>query len=357
MMSVIYLLFVLTWARTAIATRAQGSLSYTSESQGMLHYMTRFGVGKGRDFFVYGEVTRSKSELVPFYSRMVLALLPQQTWDYLYSNASQPYTSCDKLLSDPLENSRLDDYSECKDKNHTMDYLRIVPCEHKEGDFRLCNQPTTYDVVEGYDFTYQVAAAPQTEFYYLVFLTCSRNFTKDNECGWTRTVAITVQYNIHLVNSRPNQSNPYTNEFSYELEGVLTLQLFFTMSYLLLATVHFLLHVKCCKARSRYSMHILVKVFSGSLVLEALYVFTELIHISIYAGNGKGEVAIQYLGEVCNQFSDWLLILVVILVGKGWQVTTSSLRWSKVTMLIWGAYIVFSGIFFIWTVVSICNST
>lgn len=325
-----------------MATRIEGSLS--SESQDILHYMTRFGVGRGHDLFVYGSARRNT---MASNSHMVLALLPQQTWDNLYTTL-QSNSNCDDLFKGPLGKSRLNDSSTCGD-NQTMDYLRIVPCKHSHGNFHSCNQPPNTEVIEGFDFTYHISTAPKTEFYYLVFLTCSRNFSAN--CSWAPTEDLTIQYNIHLVNDRPDESNPYSNEFPYEMKGVLSLQLFFTGSYLILVFVHFLLHIKCFR-KQRYSMHILVKLFSASLVLEAAYVFMELIHSSVYARNGKGVLSIQYLGEVCNQFSDWLLILVVILVGKGWQVTTSSLRWSKVTVLIWGAYIVFSAIYFIWTVVS-----
>ena len=338
------LVTLLMCTRSAMATRVEGSLS--SESQDILHYMTRFGVERGHDMFVYG---KAYSSLVSD-SRMVLALLPQQTWDRVFEKTSQSVFSCDDILKGPLVKS-MDNSAKCrnKTKNRNMDYLRIVPCENSNGSFQACNQPRGTVVVEGFDFTYQVSIAPKTEYYYLFFLTCSRNVNVN--CSWTPTDALTVHYSIHLVNSLPKKSNPYTNEFPYELKGMLSLQLFFTISYLLLILVHFLLHMKCCH-KQNYRMHILVKVFSASLVLEAVYGLMELIHTSVYAGNGKGTIYMEYFGEFCNHFSDWLLILVVILVGKGWQVTMSSLRWFKVTVLILGAYTVFSASYFIWTVVS-----
>lgn len=183
-------------------------------------------------------------------------------------------------------------------------------------------------------------------------MSCTRNGSMN--CEWASTDQINIEYDISLVNELPNNSIFYNNEFPYDLQGTLTLQIVFMVFYSILIGMHFLLHSRLCvRDHRRYSMHFLVKLFSASLVLESVYVILELIHSLVYAGNGHGVVTLKYLGEVANQFSDWLLILVVILVGKGWQVTTSSLRWSKVTAAIWGTYILFSAIYFVWMIVSL----
>ena len=338
-------LVVITWGWPTSATRVQSS---TSSEKGVLQYLTRFGVRHGRDFFVYGTVTRNPYQRIGYNSAMVLALLPQQAWDDVY-NSFKHSADCEGFFKNPLGMSWLHNTSQCNGNSpkKSIDYLRIVPCQHTGENFTLCNQPPDMEVFDGYDFTYQVSSVPHSEFYYLAFLTCSRAAN----CSWVKSDAIAVHYNIHLVNDRPYESNPYTNEFPYDLNGVLSYQLFFMICYLLLILIHFLLHFKSLR-KGISKMHVLVRLFSVSLILATLFVSLQLIHTSVYAGNGKGLFIFHYLGEVCNQFSDWLLILVVILVGKGWQVTTSSLRWSKVTMLIWGAYIFFSGIFFIWIIVS-----
>ena len=330
-------------------TRVKGSLSRSDKpGQRLLYYLERFGVGKGHHLYVYGNVYRNNDDQIGFHSRMTLGLLPQKAWDKFYAEASRSSPICENVITKTLNNSMMLDDDRCP-SDGTKDYLRKVPCDYLDGNYVHCNQPSSVVVINGQNFTYEVIS-DATQYYYLFLMTCTRNSSV--ECQWASTGSISINYNIHLANAHPNNTNRYTNEFPYNLQGMLTLQLVFLIFYLILIPIHSILHSQFCIKGRRYSMHILVKIFSVSVALEALYVLLELLHLSVYAGNGHGVVAFKYLGEAANQFSDWLLILVVILVGKGWQVTTSSLRWSKVTAVIWGAYIFFSALYFVWMVVS-----
>jgi len=327
--------FNLCWKRGAVAIRVKGTISIDNDTKVSLQYLTRFGVAGGHSFYVYGN---AKSLSENNTSNLVLGLVPQDTWNNLYA-FTQRKKKCQELLDGPLTGAQLVDCPQ-GGKN---DYIRILPCANSR-----CNQPPNTPVIDTFDFTFEKKAeVEKTEFYYLFYLNCDWH----GRCLTNEAVSFKMSYNIYLVNDAPNQSDSYSNEFSYEMEGLLTIQLVFTIAYVFLIAVHFLLHCNGMCRKRQYSMHLLIKLFSVSLVLEGTYVFSELIHLSVYASDGVGVVVIRYLGEICNQVSDWLLILSVILVGKGWQVTTSSLRWSKVTVLIWSAYIVFSAIFFTWTVV------
>ncbi len=336
------------------ATHVKGSLVYRqSERPKFVFFLSRFGVSKGHDMYTYGTIYRNNDDLIGFHGQMTLVLIPQVVWDDFYNvshhYSDDYYAKCDAVMQASLNDSILISDDRCPARG-TEDYLRSVPCDYDDGNYTQCNQPQSLLVVDGQNFTFRITAAPSTSYYYLFLMTCTRNASVN--CGWASTDVLSISYDIRLVNNRPQLSNSYTNEFPYDLQGTLTLQIVFTLLYLSLISVHFLLHSRLCVKKGNYRIHVLVKVFSLSLVLESLYVLLELFHSSAYAANGKGVVAFKYLGEVANQFSDWLLILVVILVGKGWQVTTSSLRWSKVTVGIWGAYIFFSAIYFVWTVVS-----
>lgn len=337
------------------STQVRGSISYDADNgqRNFVFFLSRFGVQKGHQMYTYGTVYRNNNDQISYHSLMTLVLIPQGTWDNFYGKAPRhsSYSSgkCEEVITTTLNSSKMLDDDRCPSRG-SKDYLRKVPCDYLDGVYTQCNQPPNLSVINGQNFTFHVIGAPKTEYYYLFLMTCTRNSTV--KCEWAATSEISISYDIHLVNAHPNDTNPYTNEFPYDLQGTLTLQMVFSMFYLTLIPIHFILHSRFCVKGRRYSMHILVKVFSASLVLESLYVVLELLHSSVYASNGQGVVALKYLGEVANQISDWLLILVVILVGKGWQVTTSSLRWSKVTAGIWGAYIVFSAAYFVWMVVS-----
>jgi hypothetical protein len=339
-------------------THVGASISYHSEQEeNFVFYLTRFGVQKGRDLYVYGNVYRNSNDQIGYHSLMTLVLLPQGAWDRFYGkipHGGHSYDNmCDVVINETLSDSLVLDDDRCPVRG-SKDYFRKVPCELTDGNYAHCNQNPSVAVISGKNFTFHVRTAPQTEYYYLFLMTCTRNSSV--KCEWASTDSLTIRYDIDLVNAKPNDSNPYTNEFPYELQGTLTLQLVFLIFYIILIVIHFTLHSRLCTRGQRYSMHVLVIVFSVSLVLESLYVLLELLHSSIYAGNGQGLVAFKYMGEVANQFSDWLLILVIILVGKGWQVTTSSLRWSKVTAGIWGGYILFSTMYFVWMIVSCCGT-
>lgn len=344
-------------ASVACSTQVKGTLSYDpGGKRRFVFFLSRFGVSKGHNLFVYGTVSRkSSNDPIPFSSLLTLALVPQTTWDSFYRKAPRNrYFSEDAcrtvLTSTGLNESIQENDDQCRG-NGTRDYLRVLPCDHGGENYKSCNQPSFVSVFNGSDFTFNVSSAQRTEFYYLFFMTCTRNFSASINCDWGFTEKINVNYDIRLVNGVPGKANPYTNEFPFDLQGTLTLQLFFAILYFAVILTHFVLHSRFC-VEKRYKMHILVKIFTVSLVLESIFVLLELLHSAVYASNGRGVMVLRYFGEVANQFSDWLLILVVILVGKGWQVTTSSLRWSRVTVAIWGAYIFFSALYFVWMVVS-----
>lgn len=338
------------------STQVRGSISYDADNgQNFVFFLSRFGVEKDHHMYAYGTVYRNNNDQISYHSLMTLVLIPQSTWDEFYAKAPRHSRfnpgMCEEVITKTLNNSIMLDDDRCLSKG-SEDNLRRVPCDFLDGQYTQCNQPLTQPVITGQNFTFR-KRTPKTEYLYLFLMTCTRNSSSVMcEREWASTDKISISYNIHLVNAHPNDTNPYTNEFPYDLQGTLTLQMVFSIFYLTLIPIHFILHSRFCVKGRRYSMHMLVKIFSVSLVLESIYVLLELLHSSVYASNGQGVVVLKYLGEVANHVSDWLLILVVILVGKGWQVTTSSLRWSKVTAGIWGAYILFSAVYFVWMVVS-----
>ena len=318
-----------------------------------LRYLAKFGVASGQNLYVFGSV-KAKDTLINIGSGLVLVLIPQNITESLVANYET--MSCQEVLSSVFSESISVDDKVCP--NGTKDYIRRFPCTRETPS--SCNQPSSVRVVTGNDFTFRVEEAPKTEFYYLFMLACNRNYSVN--CRWIETEDTTLNYDISLVNMDPENSsylNPFVYQFSLEMEGLLLIQLIFSVAYLVLLSIHLAMHCglcgKCCNTSGIgcRGMHRLPAVFTASLVLEYLHVVFELIHYAVFAGDGFGAVWCMFLGEVFNQFSDWLLILVLLLVGKGWMVTDSALRWKKLTFGVWGAYVLFFSIYFIWTVVSV----
>ena len=347
-------LCVLLAHRLSSGTRISGTISHEHRGGSVeLFYLSKFGVAAENPLFVFGAVQR-RDLFIQYDSQMVLVLLPQGTTNQLMNN----YLSldCSQLFTQVLNDSKY--VAEDKCVGGSMDYVRTLPCERKHSN--ACNQPHNIPIIGGNnDFTYHVESSPSTQYYYLFMLACVHNITELDVCEWGETEESNVLYDITLANSNPenNTVNPFTYQFPYELQGVLILQMIFSVVYFILLTVHFLVHSGVCakacpKPGGACKMHRLPVLFTVSLFFEFVHILLDLIHYSAYAGNGYGAVWCKYLGEVANQVSDWLLILVLILIGKGWMVTTCALRWRKLTFGIWGAYVFFFTMYFVWTVVS-----
>ncbi len=318
-----------------------------------LYYLAKFGVASGQNLYVFGSV-KTEDLFVTIRSGLLLVLVPQDVSDSLV--AKHGVMSCNAVFESVLNESISVDDHTCP--SGMKDYIRRLPCNNQ--DPLSCNQPNSIRVVPGNDFTFRVKESPKTEFYYLFMLACDRNYS--SSCKWSETENSTLWYDISLVNSDPENNthlNPFVYQFSLELEGVLLMQLLFSVVYLALLSIHLAMHFGLCGKWCKTSaigfrrMHLLPAIFTASLVLEFLHVIFELIHYAVFAGDGFGAVWCLFLGEVFNQFSDWLLILVLLLIGKGWMVTDSALRWKKLTFGVWGAYVVFFSVYFIWAVVSV----
>lgn len=353
------LLAVLSSLDYVTPTRLTGSVNYSAKNRELVVFLTRFGVKSGRDVYLFGAANRVHKDghWIGFNSRMTLAFIPQAAWNDFYRNAGKlrSIATCqDVMASTQLNRSVIVGDNACASGRE--DYIRKLPCDPPTGDHTVCNQPEDVKLVPHSNFTYRRQNASDTEFYYIFILACSRNATAT--CDWAGSDEVYFNYDISIVNSDPIAPNydHFDYEFPYEFHGVLILEMLFTILYLILTVVQFILHSRLVAGKG-YTPHLLIQIFTISLILNLLHVTCEMIHFSVYAANGIGVIALKYFGEVFNQLSDWLLILVLILVAKGWQVTTSTIRWKKVTSVVWGVYIFVSGIYFIWMVVSVCMCT
>lgn len=341
------LLVVLSELEPVFSTQVRGSLDYRHGDE-LVKFLAKFGVEKGHDVFLFGKADRKYGKVVSFDSGMLLAFIPATVWKGFYK-ASQRH-SCEQAINGSLHDSQYTD-SQCHGGRE--DYLRFLPCKDL-GETTVCdNQPEAVHLVHGSQFTYRVHSVPRTEFYYAFLIGCYRNYTAT--CMWDYPNDVEFTFTVHIVNSDPdttNNTNPFVYEFPYQLNGILILFITFTSCYLALYIFHLVIHTRLCNKKD-YRMHRLIQVFTVSFTLELIHVIFELIHYSVYAHNGMGIIALKYLGDVFNLFSDWLLILVLILMGKGWQLTTAAIRWKKLTFTIWGMYIFFSALYFMWLVVSV----
>lgn len=348
--SLLYLLAHLTSLEHVTATRLSGSISYSDLNRNLVFFLSRFGVEGGHEIYVFGTAVREKEHQIGLNSRMTLAFVPQATWDSFYSLAKDPNSpgNCQHVMNTTLGSSIIVGENSCV--SGFDDYLRKVPCNPTDGIYIYCNQPASVNVTLESDFTYHKRNAPNTEFYYVFIIACTRNVSET--CQWGDSDAVYFEYDVTIVNSDPSRSKDvFYYHFSFEFQGVLILEMVFTALYLVLVVIHFTLHSRLIAGKG-YSPHRLINLFTISLLLEFLHVCCEMIHFAVFAADGRGVITMKYFGEVFNELSDWLLILVLILVAKGWQVTTCTVRWKKLTSIVWGVYISISAVYFVWMVVS-----
>ena len=338
------LLFLL--ALGANTSRIRGSWRHDRHG-GKIKYLTKFGVQRDHEIFAYGSCVRTGKNYVSFYDKLALVFVPQSVWDAFYRKVRRSKDSCEDFMSSPFNNSITPD-NRCSDHSN-RDYFRVVPCDHQ----KICqNQPAYVPLVVGSTFTFRVDST-DTQYYYMALVGCLQNTSTSRPCAWERSDSLGIRYDIHIVNSDPDSTaypDPFVYEFSYDHIGLAIVYIVFSFVYLALLTFHLAMHSPVCTPTG-YKHHRLPTLYTFSLVLEFLHVMLVMTHYSVFSVDGVGVKPLLYMGQVANFISDWLLILVLILIGKGWQVTTATVRWKKTTAFIWLIYIVVSAVFFAWNVV------
>ena len=335
---------VLVLCSPATPTRIRESWNYKLEPA--LNYLTKFGVKKGHQVFAYGSSLRKASSSHYGYDEtLVLAFTPSSTWDKFYHLESKDPRNCGRFMS-PFDGS-VSPVDGCYQGNSTApDLYRVVPCDHQ---YKCANQHNI-PLVHGSNFTFRVIS-PSTQYYYLFLVGCSQN-NGTSPCKWLPSSSVAIDFDVHIVNQDPAlPSNPFTYEFSYNLIGLMLIYIIFSCIYFTVLFFHLLMH-SCICTPERYKHHRLTIIFTVSLALETFHILLIMSHYCVFSEDGIGVSPLYYLGQALNFISDWLLILVLILIGKGWQITTATVRWKKTTLVVWVVYIIVSGVFFSWIVVS-----
>ena len=341
------LLAVLAFSPLAMATRIRGSWSYRPSGDRLI-YLTKFGVQEGHQVYAYGtSVRRTSGGHVGFDETLVLGFVPSSTWERFYRLERRSGHDCQDFMEPPFKGSLAPD-ERCYQKNYTADLYRMVPCDYQQ----QCKNQHLTPLVPRSAFTFRITSH-SSQYFYLFMVGCNQNANTTLPCVWFPSNDVAIDYDIHIVNQDPQfPTNPFTYEFSYNLIGMMIAYIIFTCVYFAVLIFHLLVHSCICTPHN-YKHHRLTHIFTSSLLLEALHVLLVMAHYCVYSKNGVGVAALLYMGQALNFISDWLLILVLILIGKGWQITTATIRWKKTTLVIWITYIFVSAIFFSWILVRI----
>jgi hypothetical protein len=322
--------------------------------------VARFGYNSGDDGFLYGNITITGQDYT--YNTATIVFVNGNYYNgktELYQGVQGRTRNCSTMMK-PLVEVSLMPVKNCTKPHlkNPKDFLRSVPCAQDE----LCPSPdwnVTGPVVPGSQLTFRVATSSPKDWFALL-LGCSispvqANSTKNDTwkpCVWKRLPnTIAVEYDLWLVNGDPSGSrNFFIFQFSFELQGVLQMAIVFLALFVGLGAIH-LFGVLILKAPG----HTLIRLYTASLFSESLGITFHFIHYMIYAKNGVGIVSLRDLGDFCVIVTQCLFMLLLLLIAKGWTITTVYLTNKKYVAGLWITYVILNIVLFIVNIVTSLN--
>jgi len=169
-----------------------------------------------------------------------------------------------------------------------------------------------------------------TYFWYLVVADCSVK-TLDLE-----------SYEFLFLNS---EYGPWEKQFSFDRWGIGQTYIAFFVLYVILLSLHL---YGCWQLFRVEAYHPLVKILTVAVILEFFDTTFQMIHYSIYAGDGVGAPALEAFGNLLNMGSNLLLMFFCILVAKGWAITSHYLSQKNIVLIVMSLFILGYLFLFIW---------
>lgn len=245
-----------------------------------------------------------------------------------------------------LEDKITDNDKKCSDLATLCDasYIRRFPCVDGE-----CQNTS---LVPHSQITYSINSS-STQFYYAVLLSCIYD---DDSCSWENSNSEGyINYDVWLVSGDPftTKHDSFTYQFSYHQHGILIVLVIIITLYGILLPFHLVGYTCVC---GRCQMPKFVRIFTVALFLEFSGLTFIVIHFSLFADDGKGIPALYDIGFFFEILADCVLLLIVLLVAKGYRVTISVIRQKKVLFVVWLVYFSTVITFTLWTLVSTSKS-
>ena len=183
----------------------------------------------------------------------------------------------------------------------------------------------------------------ETEYWFLVFL---GYVYVDARSPWQKASGTQFDYEITLTNV---PSDVFTQQFSYDMKGVAIVTMVATFTYLVLLAFQVAFSTYSCVCL-KTRLHLLVKLFASLLLLELVGHGFQLAHMGVYTQDGVGLAPLGHVGAGLVILGNCFLVLLFLLISRGWQLTKAVLHYKIVTFVLWALYVVFSAIFFAWMV-------
>nr|CAG4645439.1 EOG090X03T7 [Lynceus sp. MCZ IZ 141354] len=303
------------------------------------HFLVKFGFQKTilqnrgeTQGYIYGNITSNENVTHP----VTLAVLDRGYFLEYYGNSSvaNRELAC-ALMTKKISSVAYD--SQCFDDGKE-DFLRKVPCPLNG----LCvDEDKQENVVKGHQFTYAIQDLVQPRFWYISFVACHRDPSKN--CTWKPVSEdYTINYDIHLVNGNPysKHQNPLEYEFSFDKQDTVEIYLATLAGYICLLPLQLYAVMR--------QKHPVPRLFTIGLVLGLSGEFFNVIHSLKFAFDGIGFMSVAILGDVMDILSQTLLMLLLLLLAKGWAVTHMDLSNKPLMFIIWALYGIIHVLLYVW---------
>ncbi|UYV70448.1 hypothetical protein LAZ67_7003027 [Cordylochernes scorpioides] len=99
--------------------------------------------------------------------------------------------------------------------------------------------------------------------------------------------------------------------------------------------------------------HRLTRIFTGSLLLRLLYLVCFFMHFLVYSVDGLGMSALRLLGDFLYILSESLLLLLLLLLAKGWAISKVELGWVPSLILLWLLYTCLQVMLYLWNTMEV----
>lgn len=306
------------------------------------HFLAKFGFQKTNlkdrsqtQGYIYGNITTSSN----ISQHVTLAVLDRGFFLEYYGNSTQKTDAC-RLMFNRIDGVAYD--SQCNDGG-SQDLLRKIPCRVGQ----LCvDEDNPSNVVENYQFTFHVEDLSQPRFWYVSFVACYRD--KSTNCSWKPYEGeVTFDYDIWLVNGDPHSKNqnPLEYQFSFDSQDTVEIYLVFLTCYLFLTPLQVYAVMR--------QKHPVTKLFTAGLLTAVCGLFLNVFHCLKFAFDGKGFETAAIIGGVLDICSQTLLMLLLLLLAKGWAITRKELSWRPLLFSIWAFYGLIHVLLYVWDLVTL----
>nr|CAG4649218.1 EOG090X03T7 [Scapholeberis mucronata] len=308
------------------------------------HFLAKFGFQKTNlkdrsqtQGYIYGNVT-TQANMSHF---VTLAVLDRGYFLEYYGNSSMPQKkdACN-LMFNRIDTVAYD--SQCNDGG-SQDLLRKIPCHVGQ----LCvDEDNPKNVVANFQFSFHVEDLSQPRFWYVSFVACYRDLSTN--CSWRPYEGeIKFDYDIWLVNGNPQSKNqnPLEYQFSFDNQDTVEIYLVFLTCYLFLTPLQVYAVMR--------QKHPVPKLFTAGLLTAVCGLLLNVFHCLKFAFDGQGFETAAIIGGALDICSQTLLMLLLLLLAKGWAITRKELSWRPLLFSVWAFYGLIHVLLYVWDLTEI----